>query len=78
MGDSAGHSSTLAKETEKELATIQSDVSKNKAATAMLDDTSDAGPCPCRRHPRPHLLPRHRHLLCGRGRSSSQGCRVWR
>ena len=33
-------------------------VSKNKAATAMLDDTSDAGACPCRLH---HL--RHHHHL---------------
>ena len=30
MGDSAGHSSTLAKSTESELATIASDVAKNK------------------------------------------------
>jgi V-type H+-transporting ATPase subunit G len=30
MGDSAGHSSTLAKSTEQELAGIQSDVQKNK------------------------------------------------
>ena len=42
-------------------------VSKNKAATAMLDDTSDAGACPCRlhhlRHHHHHRLHLHLHLL---------------
>ena len=32
MGDSAGHSTTLAKSTEAELAAIKSDVDKNKAS----------------------------------------------
>ena len=36
MGDSAGHSSTLAKSTEAELAQISSDVAKNKGTVINI------------------------------------------